>query len=509
MNTNIFKTTIAALALLVAFNSCKKEEDFGRLVTNEELEQLVLMEDGHVVTSLDDFELQLCDEKKSKSMYGYWKADYYIGTNPNDLKDMDDYYVEEVDSKGYVHYRLSLEPYTKYYWKMCLKDAKREPDGSYHWISTRDEYAETEPRSFYYIPVPQQIECHNVKGDWATVLKWKHGVRFEDAQLTLTPDKDCNYDKNPIKISAGQDSCYISAGTIGNQKYQIYHSWWDEANGKYYEPVVYDFKLTFNFNIDGEIISIPVSTKGIFLNTDGHVADDCFNVYRYEKIGNRIWMLDDLRMKIGDTTLYTTVKLESGLEVMLYADYDGVIPIDIANKIIPKGFHLATHEDWLDLESHFGVEDTTNWRQIRWSNTSIRKLIANDYSNYNDSYTIEMWNFNSIFDWYCGKESDIRQYLISNNEWKDINDAEKKLEGSHIFNAHPAGIPYVSDFAKMTVDNPYKGYGVAFCTSRPDVKRILWSGSDGICRIRSTSRFDRDAKEPKICYTLWRCVKDE
>ena len=505
MNTNIFKTTIAALALLVAFNSCKKEdEDYGRLVTNDELEQLVLMEDGHVVTNLVGLEWQFCDEKKSKSMYGYWEADYYIGTNPNSLERL--HYVWDSITEEYV---AILEPYTKYYWKMRLKDAKREPDGSYHWNSTRDEYAETEPRSFYYIPVPQQIECHNVKGDWAAVLKWKHDVRFEDAQLTLTPDKDCNYDKNPIKISAGQDSCYISAGTIGNQKYQIYHSWWDEANGKYYEPVVYDFKLTFNFNIDGEIISIPVSTKGIFLNTDGHVADDCFNVYRYEKIGNRTWMLDDIRMKIEDTTLYTTVKLESGLELVLYADYKEDISEDIANKMIPKGFHLATPEDWLDLESHFGVNDDTNWREVLWSNTGIKVFIANDYNNYNDTdYKIETWDFYSIFDWYCGKESGIRQYLISDNEWKDINDADKKLKGFNIFNAHPAGIPYVSDFAKKTVDNPYKGYGVAFGTST-NQKRILWSGSDGICRIRSTSRLDREVKEPKICYTLWRCVKDE
>ena len=491
MNTNIFKTTIAALALLVAFNSCK-EEDNGRLITNDELEQLVLMEDGFVATSLED--LWFLNWEESNSPFGYMIVDYYLGTSPDNME-------EGIRKEEIV-------PYIKYYWKVRLWDSELLQDG-HHQYDPTFEYAETEPRSFYYIPAPQQIEWHNVKGDWATVLKWEHNDKFIDAQLTLTPDKDCNYDKNPIKISAGQDSCYISAGTIGNQKYQIYHNWWDEANGKYYEPVVYDFKLTFNFNIDGETISVPVSTKGIFLNTDGHVADDCFNVYRYEKIGNRIWMLDDLRMRIEDTTLYHIVKLESGLELVLYAGYEEDISEDIANKMIPKGFHLATPKDWLDLESHFGVNDDTNWREVLWSNTGIKVFIANDYNNYNDTdYKIETWDFYSIFDWYCGKESGIRQYLISDNEWKDINDADKKLKGFNIFNAHPAGIPYVSDFAKKTVDNPYKGYGVAFGTST-NQKRILWSGSDGICRIRSTSRLDREVKEPKICYTLWRCVKDE
>ena len=313
MNTNIFKTTIAALALLVAFNSCKKEdEDYGRLVTNDELEQLVLMEDGHVVTNLVGLEWQFCDEKKSKSMYGYWMADYYIGTNPNSLERL--HYVWDSITEEYV---AILEPYTKYYWKMRLKDSEAMLGGGRHWDSSM-EYAETEPRSFYYIPTPQ-IRLHNVEGDWATVLKWDNKDVFEDAQVTMTPNKDCNYDKNLIKVPAGQDSCYISAGTLDNQKYQIYHSWWDEAHGKYYEPVIYDYKVTINCNIEGDIVPISASTKGIFLNTDGYVSDSSFNVYRFAKIGNRTWMLDDIRAR--DERLeyweYCIDTLDSGLEMVL------------------------------------------------------------------------------------------------------------------------------------------------------------------------------------------------
>ncbi len=481
MNTNLFKTTVAALALMVAFNSCKKEE-------NEFPDSIkLLVADDTVFTSINDLQ--------STSFFN-GNAILYIAATP-------DYNGKSVSITTKKHINniqedFGIKPYTKYYWYLQASNY----DNSYSKI-----------RSFYYIPA-LEIDIHNVEGDWAAVMNWENSETFEDVQVTLTPDKNCKYDKNPITIPAGQDSCYISAGSLGNQKYQIYHNWWDEANGKYYEPVVYDFNLTVNCNIDGRIFPISATKKGIFLNTDGYAADSDFNVYRYEKIGNKIWMLDDLRMKLDNKNLYYTVRLESGLEMVLYADYSDINK-ENAEKMIPKGFHLATHEDWLDLEAHFGLveeKDTKSLSFAIWS-LNLFHYIANsdDICKYDYVLDYDLFDYTNIYDYYSGEGSGIRYYLIADNEWYDFNDATKKLNGSHIFDAHPCGIPYVSDYEKMTVDNPYKGYGVAFCTSSYGnisdwcIKRILWSGSDGICRIKSSHHDGyRD-----MTYSLWRCVKDK
>ena len=480
MTTNIFKSAIAALALLVVFNSCKKEEEYEFPDSIK-----LLVADDTVFTSINDLQ--------STSFFN-GNAFLYITATP-------DYNGKSVSVTTKKHiYNIQedfgIKPYTKYYWYLQASNY----DKRYSQI-----------RSFYYIPA-LEIDIHNVEGDWAAVMNWENSETFEDVQVTLTPDKNCKYDKNPITIPAGQDSCYISAGSLGNQKYQIYHNWWDEANGKYYEPVVYDFNLTVNCNIDGRIFPISATKKGIFLNTDGYVADRDFNVYRYGKIGNRIWMLDDLRMKLEDTTLYYTAKLESGLELVLYGNY-----LHFANKVlkelIPKGFHLSTVDDWLDLEKHFGVEDTEECTASIFNPNSYKFIAdADGIVKYEWWYVNTQVGHTTIYDHYIGKGSKIRDYLISDNEWKDINDASKKLKGSHIFNAHPAGIPHILDYDNMTIENPYIGYGVAFCVyDWIEVYRVLWSGSDGICRMRSAPDIDLPEGEQNrdFLYSLWRCVKDE
>lgn len=86
-----------------------------------------------------------------------------------------------------------------------------------------------------------------------------------------------------------------------------------------------------NYNLDGELVPVPATAEGIFLNADGYVADSQYNVYRYAKIGNRTWMLDDLRFNIESDAIvdvcirsysgkdnYCQITLKSGLEMILY-----------------------------------------------------------------------------------------------------------------------------------------------------------------------------------------------
>ena len=178
----------------------------------------------------------------------------------------------------------------------------------------------------------------------------------------------------------------------------------------------------------------------------------------------------------------------------------------INNEKIPKGFHLATDEDWYDLESHFGVEPSDYWYRFANYYEIVNTYIA-------DANNVDKYNYNvypdslSIYDHYSGKGTRIRDHLIADNEWIDFNDSSKKLNGTHIFNAHPAGIPYKSGDNEPVI-NPYKGYGVAYHTSDYQYyckKRILWSGCDGICRMQTC----RDNDKHDIMYSLYRCVKDE
>ncbi len=486
MKTRFFTTAFAVMTLLFTFDSCREDEDVVTKFTEDEISKLNLLEDGHVFTNRTDITYSAFYNNSSSSLRH--PSNMFFGTSIDEMTQM-----SNIQS-------LEIKPFTKYYWKLV--------DG-WNGRVLEPPYTESDVRSFYYIPLPTITDIHNVSGDWATVIKWENNDVYEGGQVTMTPDKDCNYDKTPIEVPVGQDSCYISAGDLGNPKYQIYHNWWDEANGKYYEPVVYDYKLTLNCNIDGESIPVSTSIKGIFLNTDGYVADDYFNVYRYGKIGNRIWMLDDLRAKPKDTLAYYTVKLESGLEMVLYYDY----AYYDYEYIIPDGFRLPSYNDWLDLETYFGVTDDTIQKTYMVYNQDFYKYIPDSAGIKEHSYT----PYNNIYDHYAGKGTGIRDFLIADNEWKDINNPNIRLEGKgHItgFNAHPAGIPYISDYEKMEIHNPYIGYGVAFKTTSAGVnwwgahlKMILWSGCDGISKEISV---DDDSKNEKdVVYSLYRCVKDE
>lgn len=483
MKTKFLTTAFIVFALLFIVNSCKNDEDeFSRPLTENDMKFLVLMKDGCVVSSLDN--LFYYDENL--------ELRYYIGTDSNNLE-------QKYDIRNIV-------PYTKYYWTMRSYDYTKSHDGSKNVLKT---YAESEIRSFYYVPEPEIVDLHNVDGDWATVVKWdtEEGGQIHDIKVTMTPDKDCNYDKTPIEVPVGQDSCYISAGDLGNPKYQIYHNWWDEANGKYYEPVVYDYKVTINYDISGDVIPVSATKKGIFLNTDGYVADSLFNVYRYGKIGNRIWLLDDLRGLPSDTLAYYIVRLETGLNVVLYSDY----AYRNYKYIIPNGFRLPTYNDWLDLETHFGVtDDTVNINYVT-DKQMLYKYIpsGSDISMEKEAYSPH----DDIYGHYVGKGTGIRDYLIADNEWKDINNPTVRLEGKgHItgFNAHPAGIPYISDYEKMEIHNPYMGYGVSFQTTSGRwgsyLKIILWSGCDGISKELAEENINN---EKDVVYSLYRCVKDE
>lgn len=470
MNSKIFKTTaIAALALMVTFNSCKKDDDKPSFPT-EDIK--LLIDDGRVFAKQDSL--------RDEYFYSGEKEGYSdriaVGTSPDNL--------------GSVSLS-DVEPFTKYYWCVRVRDRKNP---------NPDEYIESEVRSFYYVTPPQITKVYNPEGDWATILEWEHNDCLKKATVTLTPDKDCQYDKTPIVVDAAQDSCYISAGGEFDSKYAVYHQWWNDSKAQYYEPVVYSFNVTFEGEIDGHYFTLTNdSVKYIFLDRAKYAADKQFNVYRMGQIGNRTWLLEDLRGICGGSC---EVISPLGFKARAY-NYDAIEYIDL----IPDGFHLATDDDWQDLEYTYGVKktDCSNYAK------------ANMYGEINIKLSMEsairrggtfLENFNKeITDTikYVGKNKGIFRSLISEKEWITNDSLQNIIEGSNGFNARPYGSVW-SDW--ISEGAFHIGTLSMFLTSTKDpndsnsqIIRYLWSGNQGIARI-SVNEYD-------VVYYLYRCVKDK
>ena len=476
MNTNLFKTAIAALALLVAFNSCKKDDDKPSFPA-EDIK--LLIDDGRVFAKQDSL--------RDEYFYSGEKEGYSdriaVGTSPDNI--------------GSVSLS-DVEPFTKYYWCVRVRDRKNP---------NPDEYIESEIRTFYYVTAPQITKIHNVEGDWAAIVKWEQSDYMKASKLTLTPDKDCKYDNTPIDLSAMTDSCYISAGSEFDSKYAVYHQWWDDSKAQYYEPVVYGFNVIYEGEIDGHSFSVASDTaKYIFLDRAKYAADNYFNVYRMGRIGNRTWLLEDLRGIPNRYIIIPTLTSPLGFKACAYSsnflmegdDYDERIGI------IPEGFHLATDDDWQDLEYTYGVEktDCSNYAKanifdemnIKMSMEWAISCGGTFLENYNKELTDTIK--------YVGKNKGIFKTLISEKEWITNDSLQNIIEGSNGFNARPYGTIWSSDDGASRI-----GKMCLFLTSTKDpndsnnqIIRYLWSGNQGIARVSVTEAY-------RILY-LYRCVKD-
>lgn len=504
MNTTLFKTTIAALALLVTFNACK-EKDEKLQFPSEDIKLLV--EDGMVFTNLEDIA----------------NVDFFSGT-PNGMKP----YLYIGTSPDSCNYRIDIDDiksFTRYYWYVLVRD-----ENDYY------NTAQSEARSFYYVTPPQITEIHNVEGDWAVIVKWEQSDYMKATKLTLTPNKECKYDNTPIDLSAMTDSCYISAGSEFDSKYAVYHQWWDDSKAQYYEPVIYSFKVTYSGEIDGHSFTIESEPKKyIFLDRTKYAADKQFNVYRMGRIGGRTWLLEDLRGIPADDEGYPIA-----IESMISDEFKvwDSIPEDIETQInsyhpillsplgfkarcycanveirnvIPEGFHLATDDDWQDLEYTYGVAKTDyyNYPQLGVQDNG---LIFGSLINYTPDWNGTNNRGRKLYDKYAndtliyvGGKCDIFNKLISDNEWVTNDSIKTVIRGTEGFNARPYGM--ISDLN----DGPYRiGYSVAFMTStntkdsnneRRRIIRLLWSPNHGIGRINLAGYSDNN-------YML-RCVKNE
>lgn len=140
----------------------------------------------------------------------------------------------------------------------------------------------------------------------------------------------------------------------------------------------------------GLVFSFALSCKKIgnddVLKDSGTVVDVDGNVYKTIRIGNQLWMAEDLKVKNyrNGTPIYK-VQFQSKSDTVQWitdstgsycdnTDNAGIVigkfynwfALNNSAKIAPEGWHIPSDNEWKELEKHLGMNQTdadqVNWR---------------------------------------------------------------------------------------------------------------------------------------------------
>ncbi len=89
--------------------------------------------------------------------------------------------------------------------------------------------------------------------------------------------------------------------------------------------------------------SEDVNSEGVFVDP----RDD--KEYQYKQIGDLIWFTENLQYKTPNSACYNNSKSNCDI-------YGYYYPWEEAVEACPEGWHLATDEDWVEIEVHAGME---------------------------------------------------------------------------------------------------------------------------------------------------------
>ena len=431
-----------AFAVMLAASGCKEDEGPSQIPT---VPTTFSIEDGAEIT---DTTITLkvsgstVEDEVLKVSYVY-----YIGTKADEL--------EETPAE------VTLEPYTQYFW--C---AQAETEAG--------ESEMTEIRTFYCVPNLLTLTSDNGDGEWAAIIRWNNADKFKSVTISATPDHE-GYTLESQTIEGGVDSCYFKTTKLEDDAYT--HAW-DDAKGVYYEPVIYTFNVEAKAQVGDKTFTFTSSIKEILLDKQSCVRDHEFNVYRVQKIGTQTWLADDLRVRTklnGEKLHCESIVLKSGATGILY--YTGYsteqffvsTPLNELQDVLPKGYHISTHEDWLKLESFYGVE-------------------ADDYTNISGCPP-EYFRMDTTYHSYVSDIIEKRRKFVGEEQkigtllqcgcgvWKKTNETNQSGERT-AFNAMPFG-PYFENQNTSYISAVYfAGYqeydGLYF--------REIWAYSTGIMR---------------------------
>lgn len=446
---------IASVIVFCNFLSCKKEPSKEPTVPST-----YSIEDGAVISDTI-INLSASGSKvEDEGLRISYK--YYIGKSPDSMKFLK------------YHEQVKLTPFTQYFW----------------YVTTETDFHVTSSpiRTFYCVPEAKlSLTTDNGEGESAIVIKWKEDKMYTNLRLSVTSDSSSFKCKNiNIKLEPGQTEYTILQGN----DYDAYSQDWDDKNGLYYEPIKYNIKITADVQVGDMIQETFQETKEIFLDKTKQVRDEQFNVYRVKKIGNRVWMVDDLRYREAyfseklangaeEKLLITSeVALKSGQKGCLYTIY-GFYGYHIAtiNKILPKGFVLPDVDDWNDLLKTYGAKSLDSWIIRNGYSNYTRKMAQNYETINNPEYeSLKKSYYEMLEDTVGYKDQGIGPKLRSKYGWYSALDGKEIIGEGSDFNAKPFGINFDDENVSINSAAFYMTYKLG---EHPHYV-CIWTGNDGI-----------------------------
>ncbi len=430
----------SAFAVMLAVSGCKETEDEPSQIPT--VPTTFSLEDGAEIKGLSvtlNAKGSTVEDRKLDVSYVY-----YIGKSADDL--------EETTAE------VTLEPYTQYFWRAQAKTEAGEGELS-------------EIHTFYCVP-DLELSSDNGSGEWAAIIRWNNADKFKSVTITATPDHE-GYTLENQTIEGGVDSCYFKTTEPKNDAYT---HWWDDEHGVYYEPVIYTFDVEAKAQVGDKTFTFKSSIKEILLDNEFEVRDHEFNVYRVAKIGNQTWLADDLRMKTylnGSPIEYVISTLESGATGFLYQQISE--GLENISKSLPKGYHISTNDDWIELEAYYGLSEKSSSLPDH-GNREMQPVCVMIHD------TLELGDFEFFASWYMGVEQSVGRKLASGYDWKQT-DYTNSPETRNPFNAKPFGTVEWYNYR----DNRDKGQivegahtGAAYLTYPVDAIRLIWAYSTGI-----------------------------
>lgn len=476
MKTNRLLFAIAVSAFVAMnFAGCKGDEettfdtlfDEARNVkfTTESLDQVVCKDSTYNLAGLSRIAVWNGGAEGAELYY-----DISVGQNKDEME----HYLFANSSQQ----EIALEPFTRYYYKVHLGIICNET------IYYTDEY-DSEGEIYSMPNTVMELEQDNGENELASIVKWNCSYYWGDKPTTLHPMmldgcqanieiaslEDPSFKPTSITTPATDGQCYVKAeGTYPAYEY-VY---WPGTETIYYlDANKYSFMVTIDKAVGEKTVSLKDTCVNIFMDKSTCVRDMDFNIYRYKKIGNQYWTIDDFRLKrhrYFQMKAYEKYEY-NGVEIITYLaknTIDRNIKENYSN-FIPKGFHIPTDEEWNELEAYYGVESQPVDDYIDLTDDIVDKIID------------ESKDCSSLF---YGNETNIAFKMRSVVGWSDWKG--QKLHNEDGLNLYPIGID---------LHDKYRiGFGFATMymtstreTSEQSIYRIYSNGYNGELRCVASS----------------------
>lgn len=444
---------LASIVMAVNFYSCKDEgpSNVPSIPTTFSLEDGVVVRDTIISLSASGSIV----EDQSLDIYYH----YYLGKSVDDM--------ERVSGK------VKLTPYTQYFW--------------YVKVSTGDSYTESPIRTFYCVPdVDFGLSTDNGEGESAIIIKWSDKIDSEYTNLRLSVIADTT-GFNTVNLNIELPKSQTEY-TVNQENYDAFWQDWDDKNGLYYEPILYTVKVSADLQVGDKVCEAVQTTKEIFLDKSKQVRDAQYNVYRVKKIGNKTWMVDDLRYKkayeyYNSNSIYYYYNpkeyhepptpyseesvLKSGQKGYLYPIFTTCSHLASINKILPEGYKLSKKEDWDDLLSYYGAQPLDD--KVPYISSIVNALNYESKEEYIDRYNQLIYNTEHY------KDQGVGARLRSQYGWYNTEDGSEIIGEGSQFNAKPFGM-----ISNNGINYSVNSAAFYYTYDTSLIVVGIWTGNDGI-----------------------------